>query len=456
MTVLRRWLSAFTLIELLVVIAIIAILAAMLLPALAAAREKSRRTACINQLKQMAVGLQSYLGDYDQYFPCWTGYGGPSVSSWTSNSYSWEPFDDGWYSNPRDGTQRISFAQGGYGYNCPATGAGSHGEVMGFNGPLVKHRTIYAGRQGDPCWINKLDYDAVPAGELQMGPVGLGFLVEGEYVPDARVFFCPSAGGSMPPDYMREGTSYTYKAAVSIKDLQSAGGYDHQSIAYGDWTRLPNWGDGRDVYTAGNLGYNGKALQCDYHYRNVQISLPWWSVHDDAGEDLNGDPAATLATTGPVRFYIGYTKPKVMTAVGCATFKTQKLLKDRAIVSDTFTWQYADYRYISVSQGGTALYASETLQPGYGRYAHSEGYNVLYGDWSAKWYGDPRKFILWPEWVPNAVNDEASYRSTDNNYASNCWDKTLSSYVNRFGSQCIWNTFDTHRGIDLHDTTPEP
>lgn len=64
--------AAFTLIELLVVIAIIAILAAILFPIFTKAKQTAHVNTCINNLKQMSVGMQSYTDDYSGHFP-WAG-----------------------------------------------------------------------------------------------------------------------------------------------------------------------------------------------------------------------------------------------------------------------------------------------------------------------------------------------------------------------------------------------
>jgi len=69
-----RTYKAFTLIELLVVIAIIAILAAILFPVFAQAKESAKATACLSNMRQMAIASMMYLSDNDDVFPYQTKF----------------------------------------------------------------------------------------------------------------------------------------------------------------------------------------------------------------------------------------------------------------------------------------------------------------------------------------------------------------------------------------------
>jgi prepilin-type N-terminal cleavage/methylation domain-containing protein/prepilin-type processing-associated H-X9-DG protein len=408
--ILKRWTSlAFTLIELLVVIAIIAILAALLLPALAAAREKARRTACMSQLKQMGTALESYCGDYGMYYPSSSVYDTDYVgcSKITSTiTGSTVPYNDGFYTDGRLYEGNVGTPDKGR-VRINASMYGSE-EMWAQEAPFTKYRTIFAGDKGGTR-TQGAAHPAPVAGELNLAPIGLGYLLATNYMPDGRLYYCPSAGGNMPIPWHRFTTGSTgtgENAARSAKEMKQAGGFDAQAVMRGDWDFIDEWS---------THSFKGRAVMSDYAYRNQTLTIAF-----------NG---------APKEGYLKGTRPRVKVQVGAPTFKTQKLLGSRAIVSDSFGRDFDDSSHDPIANRG-----------GDGIFAHREGYNVLYGDGHTKWYGDPQQQLIWRD-----VTVTGKYPA--NNYASA---STSSSTLYWFWATLDGTnpgTADDYYGWGNHDTS---
>ena len=391
----RKSSAAFTLIELLTVMAIIAVLIALLLPALSTAREKARRAACTSNLKQLGIALANYCQRFDEYYPCWTGYG--HWQGWTcpqSTPYTppgpWHEY--GIYRD-RDLGQEVQVATPGYTYPRWCRYCGAH----------MYMRTIFVG--------GNQDYPGGEPGNLNLAPTAAGFLVTSECLSDVKPFFCPSSEGMIAPDLDAPGIPHTYgilgTGATKLGDVRRFGGYDKKSIMYGDSRWLRYW--------CGAYGRNVRAVFSNYEYRN---SPTQFYPHEE-------EKARIL-----------YVRPNLIVERSCPVFKTQKVLKQRAIMSDGFG---------KCREWGT-------LHPGGARWGHRAGYNVLYAGGNVRWYADPQKqIIFWPNL--GLPGDQDMKTGLENNVICD-YEREDGTTVRYDSSVVIWHLFDTAAKIDVDVDKP--
>ena len=403
----RRAVLAFTLIELLVVVAIIAILAAMLLPALSAAREKARRSTCMSSMKQMGMALESYCGDYSGYYPSWPAAGGESVPAHSTTGSTIFPTDAGLYSDGRDAvrTGAIPYSQYWYPMRSPFADCRTI-----FNGTTDVSETGVNGGGGLRA-----------TGRLNTGPIGLGVLLTSNYLTEVTTFFCPSVGDTMPPDgsYQTNSTA-TYTPAMTnvvtrLSQIARVGGFTGKDMTHGAWA-------GQSLYRASLQSATGLyylTLQSNYNYRNVP-AYPY--VHSAGYYDTRG---------AKVRF----TKPGRVLLPGEPFFKTQRQQGGRALASDTFS--------------AARAYGAPVGEMGYGQYAHRSGYNVLYGDGSAKWSGDPQLRIMWFDTANSGGKYNAFARALQHNCVASWTKVDGTGGVDYKSAMNVWHEFDAANGFDV-------
>lgn len=252
----RRFSRAFTLIELLVVITIIAILASMLLPALATSKEKGRRAACLNNIRELAIGTYLYADENSGNLPpavrstvgrgadSFTAQVGPEIAGYWTNNFGEKILDcPNLYPfvTPRsDGTATwLGYHFLGGHANTPWTAPGDPSGLQPWISPqtLTDNPTLALAADFNHWYAVGVGYAIIPHGKN--GPLGtfdVGTFTAGN----------PTFSRIVQPDYGR-----------TCKQLGALGGNVGFLDGSAKWKKIETMGNYQIFSDGASYGYDG-------------------------------------------------------------------------------------------------------------------------------------------------------------------------------------------------------
>ena len=257
--------------------------------------------------------------------------------------------------------------------------------------------------------------------------------------------------GSSPPTAMTSGVGGCFRnwgvdpVDDTLASWYSAGGTNADTLVHGNW--------GMRAALSATVGFQ---VFSQYMYRNQEVGPCNDQRNAYAGQ--NPYPGAPLSARtwyyydSVHPFSIAFTSPAQQTTPGGALFKTPRQQGNRALACDSW------------------MKSTLVQKPGFGAQAHKDGYNVLYGNYQTKWYGDAPGAIMywagrdgyltqlpgWTNWYNPGLTTSGSWWRAGQHEGPNWMHNQVNNGMHGLYASTeplVWHTLDTAVDVDTNANT---